>query len=197
MTLPPGIAAGAFPGSCANMAYLPRSRPNFPGDIQHDFRDFMLDNRLDTLAEWQGKAAEVWLCTARLTDRIGDPISVCLAEDAIFDARTLWIAHDHMAAHWRAAHMQEAMTGREKITGPEDRPLYCRSYAGLLFRFRRYLRRQIDVWSAIKPDLLHLFLLAVTAEHTKSGRIVEMELHIVLADLYPVPGQNLPKSLAP
>jgi len=173
------------------MAYQPRSHPNFPGDIQHDFRDFMLDNRLETLAEWQGRAAEVWLRAARLTRRMTDPLALCLADDDRFDARTLWVAHDHMAAHWRACHMAEAMLGRKWI----DNPHFHASYAGLLFRFRRFLCHQIDVWYDLKPDLLELFLLSVTGEHTARGQNVEAELFFTLADLYGVPGQNLPKPL--
>ncbi len=181
------------------MAYVPRTPMQFPGDIQHDFRDYQADKARETISDWHGRAAETWLRAARLTGRqMGgrtDPITDGLTGDGLFDGRTLWVAQSHMAAYWRAHHLHDALHSKERILGPPDRDLYTCSYAGLLFRYRRYLLERIDIWYRIKPDLIELFLLAVAGEHTASGQAVEAELFYTLADLYPVPGLVTPKPL--
>ncbi len=185
----PQVPPGPFPGTCAHMAYVPRTRPAFPGDLQHDFRDYMLDQRLGTLADWHGEAADCYLRAARLTGVAHtDPIAVCLAEDDVFDARTIWVAHDHMAAHWRATCLEAVKGGREGYLVGPDLEFYCQSYAGLLFLFRAFLRRQVALWATAFPEILWLFCRAVTGEHTMTGQETEAALGLELYALYPVPG---------
>ena len=69
------------------------------------------------------------------------------------------------------------------------------SYRDLTAIFRQWLRIQIGIWADIMPDVLMLFLLAVVDEHSRTGRAVEAELFVTLAELFPVPGVTVPKPL--
>jgi hypothetical protein len=181
----------------AVIRYAPRSRPAFPGDIQHDLRDHLLDQRPPTLADWVGEASALYLRAARILrcqDR--DALAVSLAADPRFDARTLFVAHDHMVAHWRHAHLPQLMSRRGKaVWGPDQLVNTVNGYGELTALFRYSLRQITRAWADHRTDILHLFLLAVTGEHTRTGRRVEAELYYTLGDLYPVPGLRLPRPL--
>lgn len=190
MTDPP------FAKHCAEMAYVPKSPPVFTGDIQHDFRDHMLAKRVDTLSDWVGEASHVYLRAADiLRCRQTDALAVSLDSDDQFDARTLWVAHDHMAAHWRNGQMREVMKRDGLMWGPGKLFSMVNSYAELLALFRQWLCSQVTAWADRKPDLLELFLLAVVGEHTRTGQSVEAELFFALVRLYPVPGIRAPEPL--
>jgi hypothetical protein len=178
--------------------YAPKSRPNFPGDLQHDLRDHLYACRLDTLAEWVGEASHIYLRAAGiLRRRKTDPLAVALDMDHRFDARTLWVAHDHMAAHWRAACLPKVMQSPGKMLwGPSRLANPLNSYGCLTAIFRDWLRLQTTHWADRHPDVLELFLLAVVGEHTRTGQSVEAELFFTLAWTYPVPGVETPMPLA-
>lgn len=181
----------------AVMRYNPRSAMAFRGDIQHDLRDFMLDRRLATLSDWVGEAANLYLRAARILrvhDR--DALAISLAADHRFDARTLFVAHDHMAAHWRANRLPKVMAGRGKMWwGPKKLMNHLDSYGELMAIFRDWIRCNVQAWSDHRQDVLELFLLAVVGDHTRTGQAVEAELFHTLGKLYPVPGRTLPEPL--
>lgn len=175
---------------------VPRSPPVFPGDRQHDLRDHLLACRLDTIGRWVGRAAGIYLRAAgilRLRHR--DALAITLDADPRFDARTLVVAHDHMAAHWRARYLPEAMTGGPLQVLLDDRPCLRHSYRGLRLRFQHWLLSEVDRWSDQRPDVLHLFLLASVMEHTRTGRSVEAEFYYTLVALCPVLGVTAPDPL--
>jgi hypothetical protein len=187
------------PHYAPNMAYAPHSPPAFPGDLQHDLRDHLYARRLDTLAEWVGEASHLYLRAAGiLRRRMTDPLAVALDMDHRFDARTLWVAHDHMAAHWRATCLPEILRSRGKMLwGPRRLANPLNSYGCLTAIFRDWLRLQTGHWADHCPDVLELFLLAMVGEHTRTGKSVEAELCFTLAWQYPLPGVQTPMPRAP
>ncbi len=184
-------------GFAPEMAYRPRSTPAFSSDIQHDFRDHMLATRLESLSYWVSEASQTYLRAATLLQRHRiDALAISLDADLHFDARTLFVAHDHMAAHWRNGQMRDIMAGGNRLHwGPQQLYSTVNSYRELLALFRQWLLWQIKIWGEAVPDLLELFRLAVVGEHTRSGQSVEAELYYTLADLYPVPGRHTQKPL--
>jgi hypothetical protein len=182
------------PGRASHMDYVSRSKPAFVGDIQHDLRDHMLDRRLDTLSVWVGTASERYLRAARLLGHQNrDAIAISLAQDDHFDARTLWVAHDHMAAHWRSHLMPPLRADPRTAARYSQEDTW--SYFGLTQHFRGWLLHETAAWADRQPDVLHLLLLTVLGDHTRSGQSVEIELCLTLADLYPLPGLSVPKPL--
>lgn len=192
------IDGGGWPGNgpvpSPNMAYVPRSRPAFPGDLQHDFRDFQLDHRRDTLAQWSGRAAGHYLRAAALLGVAGtDPIADCLQAEDRLDARTLWVAHDRMAAVWRRSALPGVLSGNLTMLETDSgRGVISSSPAGLMVLFRRWLEVETDSWARYRPPLLRLFLRAMLGEHSRSGQALEAELYFALAHLHPLPGETLP-----
>ena len=197
--MPLPINPGPIPEICAEMAYLPRSNMSFPTDFQHDFRDHLYAVRTATLADWAGEAERVYLRAADILRRRRiDPLAIALDMDTIFDARTLMVAHDHMAAYWRTDQMHEVMaSGGKKYWGIEPNHLYSQvnSLNELTAIFRLWLRWVVNAWADHRPDILELFLLTVVGEHTRTGQSVEAELFYTLATIYPVPGVIVPKPL--
>lgn len=188
---------GGGPELAPNMAYAPRSRPAFPGDRQHDVRDHQLDLRLDTLAGWVGTAAGLYLRAAIIVGvEASDPIADTLRADDRFDARTLWVVHDHMAAAWRAHEMPRILAEPFRFIGAEDdRSVMTWAPSGLMMLFRRSLKDQTEGWGLSRPAVLRLFLRTLVADHGRTGQRLEAELFFALAHLYPVPGQHLPPPL--
>ena len=188
--MPHTIPSGPVAGLCAEMAYAPRTRPAFPGDIQHDLRDHLADQRLSTLADWVGEATRHYIRAADiLRRRHVDTLAIALDADERLDARTLCVAHDHMAAHWRAEYLPQVIAGRGRLKwGPAEPCNFVNSYADLRAIFRQWLRLQTGIRADHMPDVLELFLLAIMGEHTRTGRHVEAELFFTLARIYPVPG---------
>ncbi|OYW60778.1 MAG: hypothetical protein B7Z31_03675 [Rhodobacterales bacterium 12-65-15] len=179
------------------MAYLPKTPPAFQGDIQHDLRDHLGDQRLLTLSDWVGEASTLYLRAADILRlRQQDALAITLDADERFDARSLWVAHDHMAAHWRAHRLPEVMAGRGRLSWPPA--MLCNpvdSYRDLTAIFRQWLQLQTSAWADQMPDVLELFLRAVVGDHTRTGRFYEAELYFTLAELYPVPGVTSLKPL--
>lgn len=186
-----------FPGACAEMAYAPRTPPAFAQDIQHDLRDHLADQRLATLSDWMAEATDLYLRAADiLRRRQRDALAITLDADDRFDARTLWAAHDHMAAHWRATCLPLVMRGRGRVVWPPAMlDNMTNSYRDLTAIFRQWLRIQTGLWADRMPDVLELFLLSVVGEHSRTGRAVEAELFFTLARLYPVTGCTVPSPL--
>ncbi len=172
------------PHGCRNMAYTPRSKPAFRTDLQHDIRDDLLDNRLATLTLWSDVATGAYLAAAGLLDIRDDPVAICLAADDVYDARTLWLAHDRMAAHWRQAHLPSRLApGPIDLDGESGKLV---TYAGMRACFRRWLLGETRVWCVARPQLVRLMCLAMVGDHTRSGQKSEADLYFNLCDLYPV-----------
>ncbi len=170
-----------------NMAYRPRSRPNFAIDTQHDLRDVMQDRRLDTIAGWSGAVCAAYLEATVILGIANDPIALCLTDDALVDARTLWVAHDHMAAHWRSAFLTVILGSKPAFVGHDDDSWLNISYTGLLFAYRQFLLSELALWRTDAPILIRLFCKAIVGEHTPSGRLDEAALFDALRLRYPIP----------
>ena len=186
------------PRFSASMAYVPKTRPSFARDLQHDLRDHLLSLRLETIALWAGEASRLYLRAADILRRRKiDSLAIALDMDDRFDARTLWVAHDHMAAHWRAECLPQVMqTAGKMLWGPTRLVNMLNSYGELTAIFRSWLLMQANHWADHRPDVLELFLLARVGDHTRTGQAVEAELYFTLAWAFPVPGVKTPMPLA-
>ena len=190
-TFPSGIPPGPFPGTCAHMAYLPKSPMAFPGDLHHDFRDFQNDGRVGIIADWVGLAAKIYLDAAHLLGMAQDPIADCLAADSYFDTRTVWAAHDHMAMHWRAHWLERAFAGTHLKVEPglfRCVPIY--TYRDLQNAFGRWLMDETRSWARKNPARLRLMCRAVVGEHSQRGRADEMAFLYGLICEYRLPGRQ-------
>ena len=147
MVLPHGIPPGPFPGTCAHMAYVPRSEMAFPGDLQHDFRDHQKDRQLHTIAGWAGLAAAIYLQAAQITGNTNDPIADCFEADDNFDARTLMNAHTHMANHWRAHWLGRCLSGTHLVVEPPFKCVPIYTYKELHDAFTTWLDAETRSWS--------------------------------------------------
>ncbi len=174
MPPPRTINEGPYPGICAHMAYFPRSEMAFSGDIHHDFRDFQIERRLDTISEWVGLAAQTYLNAARMMNQMSDPIADCLAADHIFDARTVGAVHDHLASHWRAYWLEPALSGTHLQVAPPFKCVPIYTYRDLLYTFRRWLLDETYSWS--HSDVAHFRLMcrAIVGNHSLTGKVDEM-----------------------
>jgi hypothetical protein len=185
------------PRFCPNLAYAPKTPPHFPGDLQHDLRNHLLSLRLETIAQWEGEANRLYLRVADILRRRKiDPLAITLDMDDRLDARTLMVAHAHMAAFWRATCLPEVMqTAGKRRWGPQGLYNHLNSYGDLTAIFRSWLMMQTNHWADHRPDVLELMLLAVVGDHTRSGIAVEAEFFYTLAWDFPVPGVKTPMPL--
>jgi len=182
--MPLPLLAVLQPYGCKNMAYTPRTRPAFRTDIHHDIRDDLLDGRLKTLTLWSDAAAGAYLSAAGLLDIRDDPVAICLAADDVYDARTLWLSHDRMAAHWRQAHLPARLAPGPVDLGGESGKLV--TDAGIRACFRRWLLGETRAWCMARPRLVRLMCLAMVQDHTRSGQKSEADLYFDLCEFYPV-----------
>lgn len=172
-----------------NMAYRPRSRPNFAGDLQHDVRDSMLEGRAETLAIWTGLAANHYLAAAHLLAIKDDPVADSLEVFPHFDLHSLQVAHDHMAAHWRQRWMPEFLSATYPYVGDTpDYPRchYRRSIAGCLYGFRLWLQLTTDKDARHHPVVIRRLCLVLVQQNTTTGYLAEMDLFETLRARYPV-----------
>lgn len=166
-----------------HMAYTPRSKPNFQGDIQHDVRDFLLDHRAVTLGMITGRCVDAYLRVAALVAAKDDPLADCLVESVQFDMRTLQIAHDHLAAFWRCqnfpirrASPAPRVNGERALVTPQD----C------LNGFRTWLRQECAWWAAENHIVIRLFCLVLVQQNTAQGYLAEITLFERLCAIYPL-----------
>jgi hypothetical protein len=180
------------------MRYSSTSRRSFPQDRHDEFRDYMLYHRNETLSHWVGEIATIYLRAARLLAAKDDPIAICL-EDEVFDARTLWVVHDHLAAHWRAKFLEKNLTeGPAFVIGRTGNEVFRASYSGLIGMFRFWVLNNTRHWSVKTPDLVRLICRVIVGEHGATGQTFEMALFDAFAHLFPVPGiQPLTASFPP
>lgn len=125
-----------------NIACIPRTRPNFAGDLQHDLRDFQLGQRAATLALVIGEVADIYLRAAAAMGLTDDPIADCLRAEERFDLRAFRVTHDFLAAQWRAHHPGFALDPaalRPPPAGMTWQPLW--SYHALLTAFQEWVRK--------------------------------------------------------
>lgn len=182
-TIPPG----PFPGTCAHMPYVPRSQMNFAGDIQHDLRDVFCDQRAETVALWAGEAAHAYLGAARLLGQRDDPVADCLAAEDRFDVWTLQVAHDRLAAYWRATRLAEALADPGKCALNTPRAVPRSSYHALLVTWRAWLIGETRAWARTRPGNIRLICLILVQQNVTRGRVAEMDLYDAIKAQYPLP----------
>lgn len=180
------IAPGPFLFGSANMAYSARSPQNFRGDLQHDVRDFMLDNRAGTTAVLAGEAARAYLAAAHLLDRHGDPVADCLREDPLFDLRTLWVAHDLLAAHWRACFLPRFLALDPSVRRQLEGERFC-SYRLLLRAFVGWIGAEQALWCVQAPLIVRTICLILVQQNVSAGIMAEVDLFDLLHRRYRLP----------
>lgn len=174
----------ATTGECAEMCYRPRSKPSFKGDIQHDLRDWMLDEYAETMSLWAGQVADHYILAARTLGMEADPVADCLMSEVRFDARTLWVAHGYMAAFWRRVRLPVELADRDPWAEVGGQIVLRRSYRGLLLLYRDWIRYQTDLWPKHFPRLLRRFALVLVQQNTVGGIEAEMDLFDELRLIY-------------
>lgn len=187
MTLFPGVGAGPFEGTCEHMAYVPRSPMAFPGDLQHDFRDFQLENRVEIIAAWMSTAADIYLRAARLLNRRDDQIAMSFEVFDMLDARTLWASHDFMAAYWRAKWLKAALTGRHLVVEPPFKCVPIYTYRDLQDAFLTWLLHQTQHWANKDAARFRAMCLSIVGDHSPKGQADEMAFLYGLKKSYPLP----------
>lgn len=180
----------------SNMAYQPRSRPNFPTDRHHDVRDAMLAARGDTVAMWTGQAAEEYLAACRMLAIRDDPIADSLETFNTFDLASFAVAHDVMAAHWRHRHLPEFLANPDLDISELARfdPEWFERYRGfhlcpsaILVAFRCWLVKQTVRAARNDPTVIRLICLVLVQQNTASGFMAEIDLVQTLRARYPIP----------
>ncbi len=185
--MPPAIPPGPFPDICAHMAYMPRSLPNFPGDLQHDLRDFLQDHRNDTIALWSGLAAQTYINAAILLGIPDDPVADCLMADDRLNPAYLSVAHDMMAAYFRRHVMPAVLDGPDTFILRGKRGAVKWSYQGLLMAFQNWLMAETADLAVTRPRVVRLICLIIVQQNSSAGRNAQIDLFEALRENYPVP----------
>jgi hypothetical protein len=180
------IAPGPFSFGSANMAYSPRSPQNFRNDLHHDVRDFILDNRAGTTAALAEAAARAYLSAAHLLGRPDDPVADCLQNEPRFDLRTLWVAHDMLAAHWRSRYLPLFISVDPSIRRYLLWWNFC-SYKAVLNGFQDWIVAELALWCVHDPLIVRTVCLILVQQNVSAGIVAEMDLFDLLSRRYPVP----------
>jgi hypothetical protein len=188
------IPPSPFASICGNMAYLPKTAMNFAGDLQHDLRDHQAQRRDQTIAIWASDIAQAYAEAAAVLGISDDPIAICLEQDDKIDARTLSIAHDHMAAHWRQTALAAALTHPQ--TEGHDRRYDLACYGALLQEFRLWLTTTSRSGAPHRSRYIRLFCLVLVQQNTRQGILAEIDLYRFLAQIFPIRNLAPPPSPA-
>lgn len=177
----------------ANMAYRPRSRPNFPGDLHHDIRDHILQARAETLSMWTGWAVDRYLAACRMLDIRDDPLADSLETFNSFDLSSLSVAHDHMAAHWRHSFLSRHLSqpGPLVLVLPTATEHDLRNSPGAcLSAFRHWLWLVTNEDARHATTIIRRLCLVLAWQNTSQGVVAEMDLYDTLRHSYPFPSLN-------
>ncbi len=175
----------------SNMVYRPKSAPMFTGDLHHDIRDAFYAARGETVAMWAGWAADKYLMSCRTLGIRDDPVADSLEAFVEFDLRTMQVAHDQMAAHWRHVWLPLMLDG----TSPKDVSAipgvgdwaHRGSMSTCLAVFRNWLRINIDFAADRDPVVIRLLCLVLVQQNTAQGYMAEIDLFDALRARYPFP----------
>lgn len=185
----------------SNMAYRPRSRPNFPCDHRHDVRDALYANRAETLSLWSGRVVAKYLAAARMLDLRDDPVADSLETFKTFDLATMQLAHDVMAAHWRCRIMEPFLQAKNELVGmsdpfhpflPKRKCIMRQSVTALLAAFRWWLCQRVEHWALDCPVIIRRFCLVLVQQNTAQGIMAEFDLVEALRERYSVPAMMPP-----
>ncbi|MFN3825797.1 MAG: hypothetical protein ACK4RN_17660 [Pseudorhodobacter sp.] len=175
------------------MAYVPRSKPNFAGDLQHDFRDFQYERRAETLSLLIGEVTGIYLRACTVLGMEDDPIADCLRADDHFDLRAFQVVHDFLAAWWRKHHLGFAMNPDDSRPPPEGRKwIPLTSYRALLDCFHRRLLGEVAIWALHEPRIIRQFCLVQVKDGSPGGIMAEIDLFDSLRHRYPLPESPFP-----
>ncbi len=183
----------------ANMAYRPKSKPNFADDRRHDVHDIMLAARGDTIPFWAGAAGRRYLQAARLLDRMDDPIADSLQAIGQFDSRPLALAHDYLAAYWRAVALDAFLARKGLFIDASDTclPLLPKgksvlrcSYSAILAAFRHFLSMMVDYDSEVAPKLVRQICLVMVRQNSSQGVAAAIDLLELVRTRYRLPSKT-------
>lgn len=180
----------------SHMAYRPRSRPNFVGDIHHDVRDHMLDSRADTLAMWTGRAVEEYLAASRQLGISDDPVADSLEVFDTFDLNSLSVAHDYMAAYWRSVCLPTQLSDKAPLFPimPGVSNGGIRNSLGVcLCAFRHWLCGTVRHDAIHAPIVIRRLCLVLVQSNTSQGILAEIDRFDTLREHYPIPRPKVPR----
>ncbi len=176
-----------FTAPCANMAYTPRSRIFFHGDLQHDFRDYQHDNRYPLIEKLVGEANIAYLCAAAILGAQDDPIAECLRDEARFYGVNFISMHDHLAAFWRKMILPASLAKTHlEESFPDGKTRATQSYAALHLNFANWLMAQVKIWATYSPHLIRQICLVQVRSLGKPKAEGETQLLVYVLQDYPI-----------
>lgn len=162
------------------MSYEPVTRPVFPGDDWHELRDYLYDRKADVMSRVVGRVTDMYQRAAVVMGREDDAVAQSLRADKLFDLRTMYVTHGHLAAYWRCkqGHVNPTLPGTFDFE-PEYRD------------WNEWVMHEATLWIIDNPRLVRLFCLALVNEH-RNGLVAEMDLWDELKAYYPLPPPDHP-----
>ena len=153
-----------------------RTRPAFKGDDWQELRDEQARWAADTMSRVVGEVKLYFQRAAVATDTQDSLLARTLRGEKEFDLRTVYVAHGHMAAHWRLSngHLNPTLPELSRVDRLAD-------------EFMDWAKREPTQWFFENPRLLHLFAVATAGWQSVNTLQNEMALWDELKSWYPLP----------
>ncbi len=160
------------------MAEVWRTYPVFEGDDWHELRDAQYDQRENDLAIIMGRVCDMYLRASVVMAREDDPVAEAIRAGRFFDARSLMVAHAHLAAFWRLKH------GHVNPSLPGILDMWS-----LLDAWENWVMHEVTLWILDNPRLVRLSALvcARSLVQTRDTIVAEMDLWDALKEYYALP----------
>lgn len=153
----------------------PQTRPVFFGDDWAELRDAQTTARAEAMARLAGCVCRTFLRAAVVMGRETDPAAIALRRDLLFDLRATYVAHDHLAGHWRLVqgHVHPPIPGLCDIRR-------------MVRDWQDWALREASLWVLDQPLLLRRFALVIAYSRTGDSLLHELDLWDTLKEQYPL-----------
>lgn len=157
------------------MSAGPQTRPVFLGDDWWELRDAQSAGRAELMARLAGLVCAFYQRAAVVTGRETDPVAIAFRKEKLFDLRAVYVAHDHLAGHWRLiqGHVHPPIPGLCDIPR-------------MLDDWRDWAMSEGRRWIVDQPILLRRFALVFAFSRTRDSLLHEMDLWDALKEHYPL-----------
>lgn len=153
-----------------------RTRPMFKGDDWQELRDSQARWAADTMSRVVGEVNHYYQRAAVATGTQESLLARALRGEKEFDLRTVYVAHGHMAAHWRLAngHVNPTLPGLYQVDRHTE-------------EFMEWAWKEPANWFFENPGLIHLFAVVIEGWQSVNTLLNEMALWDELKAWYPLP----------
>ncbi len=157
------------------------TRPVFAGDDWQELRDAMADAAADTMSRVVGRVAYLIHRSAIALGAENLPLARELRSEELFDLRTLYVAHGHIAAYWRLQnnHLLPAIPGTTHL----DR---------MIDDFQKWALQETVHWFHDNPRLIHLLAVVAVGWQRRDTVLNEISLYEELTAFLPLPPPDTP-----